>query len=76
MLLTLSPVSAPDLTPAPASRLPTSAAPTHAHTHNPRFDGVVHGFELNPTSAALAREHAAAFGLQDRYQVCPGWAGG
>ncbi|PNW84578.1 hypothetical protein CHLRE_03g149750v5 [Chlamydomonas reinhardtii] len=37
-----------------------------------KFEGVVHGFELNPTSAALAREHAAAFGLQDRYQVHTG----
>ncbi|KAG2454859.1 hypothetical protein HYH02_000690 [Chlamydomonas schloesseri] len=37
-----------------------------------KFDGVVHGFELNPTSAELAREHAAAFGLQDRYQVHTG----
>ncbi|KAG2491481.1 hypothetical protein HYH03_010265 [Edaphochlamys debaryana] len=32
-----------------------------------RFPGAVHGFELNPTAAALAREHA--YGLGEQYQV-------
>ncbi|KXZ46794.1 hypothetical protein GPECTOR_40g528 [Gonium pectorale] len=33
------------------------------------FDGMIHGFELNPTSAALARAHVAAYGLSDKYQI-------
>ncbi|GIL58889.1 hypothetical protein Vafri_13703 [Volvox africanus] len=37
-----------------------------------RFDGTVYGFELNPTSARLARDNAAAFGLSEQYQVCCG----
>ena len=33
------------------------------------FDGVVHGFEINPQAAALARVTAARHGLGEKYQV-------
>ncbi|EFJ44305.1 hypothetical protein VOLCADRAFT_33370, partial [Volvox carteri f. nagariensis] len=34
-----------------------------------RLGCVVYGFELNPISAGLARDNAAAFGMSERYQV-------
>ncbi|PNH12607.1 hypothetical protein TSOC_000456 [Tetrabaena socialis] len=36
------------------------------------FDGVIHGFELNPTSADLAHKQADSAGLSGRYQVHTG----
>lgn len=34
-----------------------------------RFEGVVHGFELNPRAARVAADRAATMSLSDRYQV-------
>ena len=34
-----------------------------------RFDGVVHGFEINSQAAALARSTAVKHGLGEKYQV-------
>ncbi len=60
---------------------PAAEQPKHPTTspqpHSPhpvlfpasRFSGVIHGFELNPTSATLARENAERAGLADIYQV-------
>ena len=33
------------------------------------FQGIVHGFEINERAASIARNRAAEYGLQKRYQV-------
>lgn len=34
-----------------------------------RYGGVIHGFEINPSAAAAARNNAAAHGVTNSYKV-------
>jgi hypothetical protein len=44
----------------------------HPPQVGPRFQGRVHGFELNPRAASIARRRCNQLGLNNKYKVTAG----